>query len=204
MTNVRLLLVDDEPLILATFKRGLRACGYDVTTVGSAEAALASAASAQFDLAILDIRMPGISGLELGRMLRERHELPSLYLTAIADEAFVVQAVREGALTYLVKPVDVGQLIPAIEAAFVRAREIRALAEQKMHLDRALAGRRHTSVVVGVLMERHQLSEQQAFEMMRADARRRRRTVEHYCEEMIARLEAGVAPAHGRLPGRQP
>lgn len=200
MTVLRLLLVDDEPLILATFKRGLRTRGYDVTTADSGAAALASAASASFDLAVLDIRMPGMSGLELGRLLRDRHGLPSLYLTAIGDDDFVAQAIEEGALTYLVKPIGVAQLIPAVEAASVRAREIRVLAEQKTHFDRALAGDRRTSVAIGMLMERHRLTEQQAFDMLRSEARRQRRKIEDYCGELIPCLVAGTAPASVRPP----
>lgn len=194
MTTIRLLLVDDEPLILATFRHGLRIRGYDVTTAGSAEAALASAASASFDLAILDICMPGMSGLELGHLLRERHDLPSLYLTALGDENCVAQAVRGGALTYLVKPVEIPQLIPAIEAALVRAREIRALTEQTAHLDRARAGDRHTSVAVGVLLERQRLTAQQAFETLRAEARKRRQKLDAYCAEFVRAAEQTDAP----------
>lgn len=96
MTAIRLLLVDDEPLILATFKHGLRTRGYDVTIADSGKAALACAASAPFDLAILDIRMPGMSGLELGRLLRERHDLPSFYLTAIGDARSLPRLCRKG------------------------------------------------------------------------------------------------------------
>lgn len=204
MTALRLLLVDDEPLILAAFKRGLRARGYDVTTACGAETALASASTTAFDLVILDIRMPGMSGLELGRLLRERYGLACIYLTAIGDDEFVGQAVQEGALTYLVKPIDIAQLIPVIEAALVRAREIRALFEQKAHLDHALIDRRHTSLAIGILMERHRLTERQAFENLRAEARRRRRKLEDYCDELITCLEADVVGQHAQPSGPKP
>lgn len=204
MTAVRLLLVDDEPLILATFRHGLRTRGYDVTLAASGEEALVHAAAARFDLAILDIRMPGMSGLELGRRLHERHDLPCLYLTALGDGDSVAHAVRNGALTYLVKPITVTQLIPAIEAALLRAREMRALADQTVHLDRALDGSRHTSVAIGMLMERHQMTEQQAFETLRAEARRQRRKLEDYCGALIAGQEAGLARAGERFPDRRP
>ncbi len=138
-TIVRLLLVGDEALILATVKHGLRACGYEVATADSGEAALARAGVDTFQLAILDVRMPGMNGLELGRLLRERNDLPSIYLSAIRDDELVAEAVREGTLTYLVKPIDVAQLIPVVEAALMRGREIRALAQRVMHLDRAQA-----------------------------------------------------------------
>lgn len=200
MTSVRLLLVDDEPLILATFKHGLRARGYDVATAGSGDAALDRAASAPFDLAILDVRMPGMSGLELGQLLLKRHDLSSLYLSAIGDEDCVARAIREGALTYLVKPIVVDQLVPAIETALVRSREMRALAGQKAHLDRALAGARHASVAIGMLMERFRLTEQQAFDMLRAEARRRSRKFEDYCEEIVAGLEVGAVSAPHPFP----
>ncbi len=197
MTVPRLLLVDDEPLVRAAFEHGLRARGFDVAAVDGGEAALEAAAASRFDLAILDIRMPGMSGLELGRRLRELHGLPGLYLTAIDDEAQITQAVQAGALTYLVKPVAIGQLVAAIEAALVRARELDALIEQVAQLERALSGGRHTSMAVGILMERHRLDERQAFDMLRLQARSQRRPVEACAQDLVAAALA-AAPAPGR------
>ena len=94
--KVRLLLADDDRLILATLGQGLRAAGYAVTAVDSAQEALASAEQARFDLALLDIRMPGMSGIEAANQLRDRHGIDSLFLTAYGDEATVAQAVQGG------------------------------------------------------------------------------------------------------------
>ena len=185
MTVPRLLLVDDEPLARTTFKHGLGARGFEVTAVDGAGAALEAAASARFDLAVLDIRMPGMDGLELGRRLREQHGLPALYLTAIDDSAQVARAVQAGALTYLVKPMAINQLVPAIEAALARARELNALIGQTAQLERALSGGRHTSMAVGMLMERHRLDERQAFEMLRQQARSQRRPLEECSQDLV-------------------
>ena len=194
MTVPRLLMVDDEPLVRATFKHGLRARGFDVTAVDGGEAALQAVAGARFDLAVLDIRMPGMSGLELGRRLNEEHGLPALYLSAIDDHAQIAAAVQAGALTYLVKPVAIAQLVPAIEAALVRSRELAALLDRTAQLERALSGARHTSTAVGILMERHRLDERQAFDMLRLQARSQRCRLE---ECSLALVEGHPLPQVG-------
>ena len=194
MRAVRLLLVDDEPLILATFKQGLRLRGFDVITAACADDALAVAARTEFDLAILDIRMPGMSGLELGRFLRQTHDLHSVYLTAIGDDEFVSQAVQSGALSYAIKPIDIPKLVPVIEAAAARAKELNALQERTQHLDHALSVGRKTSMAIGIFMERLGLTEQAAFGMLRLEARRQRRKLENYCEELVSSRHTFFVP----------
>lgn len=185
MSIIRLLLADDDRLVLATLARGLRSTGYEVETADSGEAALDRAQGAQFDLAILDIRMPGLSGIETARLLRERHGIPALFLSAYGERELVEQAVADGGLAYVVKPVDAGQLMPAVEAALARARDIKALTDTKAQLERALAGGRYTSLATGILMERRKLTEQAAFDLLRAGARAGRRKLEDLSRELV-------------------
>lgn len=189
MPPIRLLLADDERLVLATFSKSLRNAGYEVETVESGEAALALAASAAFDLAVLDIRMPGLSGIETARLLRDQHGMPTLFLSAYGEREQVEQAVADGGLGYLVKPVDAAQLMPAVAAALARARDLKALMETKAHLERALAGGRHTSMALGIIMERRKLSEAAAFEALRANARASRCKLEDLCRELVEATE---------------
>lgn len=189
MSISRLLFVDDDRLVLATVAKGLRDAGYELGTADTGEAALALAAERPFDLAILDIRMPGISGTETARRLRAEHGVPALFLSAYGERELVEQAANEGALGYVVKPVDVAQLVPAIEAALARARDLRSLAEAQSQLEQALAGGRQTSIAIGILMERRGLSEQAAFEGLRASARKRRRKLEDVCRELVEAVE---------------
>ncbi|HUF82683.1 MAG TPA: response regulator, partial [Burkholderiales bacterium] len=106
--------MDDDRLVLAALAEGLRAAGYRVTGAAGGEDALAIAGRGAPDLALIDVRMPGMSGIELGARLREAG-VPFLYLSAYGDDDVVRQAVEEGALGYLVKPLDIQQIVPAIE-----------------------------------------------------------------------------------------
>ncbi len=187
MPNLRILLVDDDRLILATLGKALGNAGYSVTTVDSGEAALAAAERNAIDIAVLDMRMPGLSGIDTARRLRDGWGIPVLFLTAYGDVELVQQAIAEGGLGYLVKPVDPSQLIPAIETAHARARDLKALTESKFHLEQALDTDRSTSVAVGILMERRGLEQRAAFETLRNGARKRRRKLSEYSGEVVRR-----------------
>lgn len=189
MTANRLLFVDDDRLVLATLAKGLIDSGYDVLTADSGEVALAMAMRQPFDLAILDIRMPGLSGIETARRLRTEYGVPALFLSAYGERELVEQAASEGGLGYVVKPVDVPQLVPAIEAALARARDLKVLAKGHSQLEQALDSGRQTSIAIGILMERRGLTEQSAFEMLRATARKRRRKLEEVGRELVEAME---------------
>lgn len=187
--RANLLLADDDRLILATLGQGLRDAGYHVVVVDSGQAALAAADKEAFDLAILDVRMPALSGIETARALLEKNDLHALFLTAYSDDATVAQAVREGGLGYLVKPVDPLRLVPAVEAALARDRDLRALRRNGEQLEHALAGGRYTNQAIGMLMERHRLGREAAYEHLRAKARSQGRRVEALAEELLAAAE---------------
>ncbi|MDX9996214.1 MAG: response regulator [Rhodocyclaceae bacterium] len=187
--TARLLLADDDRLVLATLSQGLREAGYAVDTADSGEAALALAAQRPFDLTVLDIRMPGLSGIETARRLRTEYGAPALFLSAYGERELVEQAASEGGLGYVVKPVDVPQLVPAIEAALARARDLKVLAEGRSQLEQALDSGRQTSIAIGILMERRGLTEQSAFETLRATARKRRRKLEEIGRELVEATE---------------
>jgi response regulator NasT len=183
MDKARLLLVDDDLLVLAALSKGLADHGYPVVTAESGEAALRLAQDQTFDLAVLDMRMKRLSGTATARRLLQDHGLHAIFLTAYTDQ--LEQAVDEGALGYLVKPVDVKQLIPAIEAAVARARDLHALEADRANLKSALSGSRQISMAIGVLIERRGIGEQEAFELLRAQARHQRRTVDEVAREVV-------------------
>jgi len=189
MSSVRLLLVDDDRLILATLARSLRDAGYETETANSGEAALDRAAVARFALAVMDMRMPGLSGVETARRLQDEHGVPALFLSAYGDRESVQEAVAGGTLGYLVKPVNASQLMPAIEAALARARDLAALVEIKTQLDRALTRGRNISIAIGILMERRRLTAAAAFEALRAAARAERRKLEELASDLVSTLE---------------
>lgn len=191
MPQSRILVVDDDRLILSTLGTGLRHAGYEVYQAASGEEALdcVENLTISLDLAIVDISMPGISGIELAHRLADRYGIPSLFLSAFSDRSVVDEAVTSGGVGYLVKPVDVAQLIPAVEAALARARDLNSLLKHKEHLERALKGGREINVCIGILMERRGLTERDAFEVIRRQARSRQMKVQDVASQLLASEE---------------
>ncbi len=158
-TPTHLLLVDDDRLILATLSSGLQDMGYQVSTaesVDDAEALLTS--GLRPDLAIVDVRMPGRDGLDLAERLRDLDHIPFLMLSAFSDDQNVERASGFGALGYLVKPMDVVQIRPTIEAALQRAQEIGQLRQSRAQLQEALDGDRSINVATGITMMQYRLA----------------------------------------------
>lgn len=185
----KVMLVDDDRLVLATLGSGLEEYGYAVQACASADEALRVLAVEAPDIAVLDVRMPGPSGLDLARDLRDEYDIPFIFLTAFSEADVVMQAAQHGALGYVVKPVEIPQLVPAIEAAMARAVELKKLRETGSQLQTALNESREVSMAVGLLMERRRLDRKQAFELLRATARSQRRKIGEVAQEMLDAAE---------------
>jgi response regulator NasT len=184
-----ILVVDDDALALTILSEGLGAAGYMVTTAESGEDALECAKGQNFDLAIVDMNMPGISGAALAKQLLSAYACLSLILSGRNDAESVKTAVAEGALGYLVKPIEVPKLIPSIETALARCAEMSDLARSRENLSVALREGRETSIAVGILVERLRLDRETAFARMRDGARSRRKRVSQIAAEIIQASE---------------
>ena len=185
-SRTQLLLVEDDRLVLAMMAEGLRDAGYGVTPAESAEEAEAWLAGGQRpDLAILDVRMPGMGGLFLAQRLRDLDHIPFMMLSAYSDPKTVGQATAAGALAYAVKPQDVSQLIPAIQAALARANELQDLRTARQQLQAALDGERDISTAVGITMMQYHLKRGDAFELLRTSARSRRCRLADLAAEVV-------------------
>ncbi|MBE7558292.1 sigma-54-dependent Fis family transcriptional regulator [bacterium] len=116
--HARILVVDDDASQRSLLECFLRGRGYEVLTADTGEAALAILSSEAIDMVISDVRMPGISGLETLRRARQSHAvLPVLLVTAYADIRDAVGAMRDGAVNYLEKPIDLDELLATVQAA---------------------------------------------------------------------------------------
>jgi AmiR/NasT family two-component response regulator len=182
----RLLLVDDDRLILATTSAALRAAGYEVAEADSADAALATIEASAPDLALLDIRMGPVGGFDLARQLQRRGQVPFMFLSAYGDSKTVEEATELGAVGFAVKPVDMAQLVPAVEAAMARAADLARLRSTGQQLEQALDQQRTVNVAIGVLMERHRLTRYEAQEMLRDSARAARRRMADLAEQVVS------------------
>lgn len=171
MKRSKILVADDDQITLSLITKGLEDAGYEVIAAANGEQAVELGCNQHPDLAVLDIRMPGVFGIEAARRLRDCAGIDAIYLTAYADKEVVELAAKEGALGYLVKPVNSNQLIPAIEAALERSAELRRLHQNSASLTDAIIRGREISVAIGIYMERFNVDEQAAFETLRNYAR---------------------------------
>jgi len=205
MTARRLiLLVDDDAMLLDYLSTVLRHAGHDTLHAASGAEALQRVAEQDGNpiaLALLDINMPGMSGLDLARRLREHTEVPFMFLSSVDDAETARQAASHGAVGYLVKPVDAQHLLPALEAALARADEIRQLRRTEANLSAALAAGRETSLAVGLLMGRFQTDRNTAFEVLRDHARASRRKINEVAEQLVAAEEL-LNGLHGAFAAR--
>lgn len=184
MTNI--LVVDDDLVILATLSMGLQRAGYRVLQADNGQAALQLDRTVRPDLAILDMRMPGMSGLDVAKAISETTRTPFIFLSAFNDDAIVREAVEAGALGYLVKPVEIARIVPSIEVALARADELSALEKQKANLAEALDSSREIDVAIGLLMERKRIDRAGAFGLMRSYARSQRCKVAEVAQRLVA------------------
>lgn len=186
---ITLLIADDDPVVLSALAMGLVSMGFNVEQAQSGEEAVAKCLQLRPDMAVLDVNMPGISGIEAARQIRETSTVPVMFLSAYDDMAMVESAVAEGGLGYLVKPIRINQLVPAIRAALARAEELRGLQDTRGHLTTALEGDRNVNVAMGILMERQCLAKDAAFEALRRRARAEERKIGYVAAEVIAAVE---------------
>ena len=185
----RILIVDDDAILLQFIGEVLRHAGYDTVSASSGAQAIAQIEAREPDLALLDITMPGMTGLELARHLNELTTVPFMFLSAVNDADSAKQAAAYGAVGYVVKPVEPERLMAAFEAGLARADDIRQLRRTETNLNAALAAGRETSLAVGLLMGKFQTDRNTAFEVLRDHARSSRRKINEVADQLLAAEE---------------
>jgi len=119
-TKARILVVDDDRLVLATVVHGLSQAGYEVIDADNGDDAILLARQHRPQLALLDIRMEGKSGFDVAQTLRDAYGIPFMFLSAFSDPATLAQGKALGAQAYLIKPLDVGQIVPSVAEVLER------------------------------------------------------------------------------------
>ena len=184
-----ILIVDDDKILTEFLGELLASAGYDTMLAHSSDQALALIAEREPDLALLDIHMPGMSGLELAKQLNRNTTVPFMFLSGRGDADAGKQAAAYGAVGFVVKPVDEQHLMPAFEAGLARADEIRQLRRTELNLNAALAAGRETSLAVGLLMGKFQTDRNTAFEVLRDHARSSRRKINEVADQLLGAEE---------------
>jgi response regulator NasT len=185
MTNAHplILVVDDDRLVLATLVAGLKQAGFEVIEADNGDDAILLARKHKPQIAILDMRMQGKSGMDVARYLAANTSTGFMFLSAFGDADIVEEATRMGALGYLVKPLDVRQIVPAVRAALARWEELRAA--PALSPDAATAPGRDEYIAIGILMERLRIDHDRALEALRAQARAENRTAAQLASTMV-------------------
>jgi response regulator NasT len=119
----RILVLDDDRLVLATVVHGLEQAGYEVIDADNGDDAILLARQRKPELALLDIRMEGKTGVDVAEYLRDVCRIPFMFLSAFSDEATMAKVQSLGAVAYLVKPLDVGKIVPTVDDALTRLRK---------------------------------------------------------------------------------
>jgi AmiR/NasT family two-component response regulator len=167
----------------------LERAGFDVVAEARDGAeAVELAAATEPDLALLDVKMPGLDGIEAARRILERRPIPVVMVTAFSHRELVERAVEAGVFGYLVKPFRESDLLPAIETARARHAELTAVRAETDSLRDALEARKLIERAKGLLMERDGLTEAEAFARMRGAAQRTGKTLRDIAEAMVAAL----------------
>ena len=191
-----ILLVEDDPLILLTLAGGLRDVGYHILEADSGEYAMRLCTEVERpDLALLDMRLTGMSGIDFARWLKKTWDIPFLFLSAYGDPQTVADAAELGALGYLVKPLDIPQILPSLRTALQRAGEIQKLRQTEIDLCTAMKTSRTISMAIGLLMERLGAGADETFEALRAYCRSNRKTMLEVAGQVVEnRQQIDLAP----------
>jgi response regulator NasT len=189
----RILVVDDDRLVLATLTHGLVQAGYEVIDADNGDDAILLARERRPDLALLDIRMEGKSGFDVAAYLREYCQIPFMFLSAFSDDATVAQVKALGAVAYLVKPLDIRQIVPAVEAAFANIDARGVPAAPAPASERPPSGTVSlepvVAMAVGVLMHRYSLGRGAALERLQRLAASEQRSLGDQAERLLQAVE---------------
>jgi len=185
----RILIAEDETIIRLDLRKLLEEAGHEVCAEARDGAEAVELVEAhEPDLAILDVKMPRLDGIEAAKRILEERPIPIVMLTAYGQDELVARAVEAGVFGYLVKPFRESDLLPAIATARARHDELSALREEADSLTEALAARKAIERAKGLLMEREGLSEQDAFARLRKASQLSGKPLKVVAEALVATL----------------
>jgi response regulator NasT len=185
--TIRVVIAEDEAIIRLDLKESLEEEGYEVVgEAGRGDQAIELARELRPDLAILDIKMPGVDGLTAARTIAAERICAVLMLTAFSQREIIEEARDAGALAYLVKPFQKNDLIPAIEVAIGRFRELQQLDSEVDALGEQLESRKLVDRAKGILIDECSMREQEAFTFIQRTAMSERSRMRDVAERIVA------------------
>ncbi len=186
MEPLRLLIADDEPIIRLDLRRTLENMGHIVVgEAGDGAQAVEQSRELKPDLAILDIKMPNMDGIDAAKIISTEGIAPVLLLTAYSQKDLVDRARDAGVFAYLVKPFKEAELMPAIEIAIARFEEFLELEKEVEKMEDKLETRKSVDRAKGILMDQYGLKEQDAFRRIQVQSMNTRKSMREIAEAII-------------------
>lgn len=186
MDPLRIVIADDEPIIRMDLRRTLENMGHVVVgEAGDGQQALEITKELKPDIAILDIKMPTMDGIDAAKLISTEAIAPVLLLTAYSQRDLVERARDAGVFAYLVKPFKELDLMPAIEIAIARFEEFEELDREVNDLENKLDARKTVDRAKGILMDQYGLKEQDAFRRIQVQSMNTRKTMREIAEAII-------------------
>ena len=183
---LRVVIAEDEAIIRLDLKESLQAEGYIIAgEAGRGDEAVELARTLNPDVVILDIKMPGLNGIEAAKIISEEHIAAVLLLTAFSQRDLIQEASKAGALAYLVKPFQRSELVPSIELAVGRFKEISDLKREKQELLDDLETRKVVDRAKGTLMDQYGLKEKDAYRYLQKKAMEERSPMKAVAESIL-------------------
>ena len=183
---LRVVIAEDEAIIRLDLKESLEAEGYIIAgEAGRGDEAVELARTLNLDVVILDIKMPGLNGIEAAKIISEEHIAAVLLLTAFSQRDLIQEASKAGALAYLVKPFQRSELVPSIELAVGRFKEISDLKREKQELLDDLETRKVVDRAKGTLMDQYGLKEKDAYRYLQKKAMEERSPMKAVAESIL-------------------
>ena len=188
----RILIAEDETIIRLDLRDLLERAGFEVCAEArDGVEAVELARVERPDLALLDVKMPRLDGIDAARRILDERPIPIVMVTAYGEEELVARAVEAGVFGYLVKPFRESDVLPAIHTARARHEELAALRAEAQSLAEALAARKAIERAKGLLMQREGLAEAEAFARLRKASQISGRPLRVVAEALIATLDPG-------------
>lgn len=185
----RAIVVEDEALIRMDIVETLREGGYDVVgEAANGEEAVALARELKPDVVVMDVKMPVMDGITAAEHIAKERLAPVVLLTAFSQTELVERARDAGAMAYVVKPFTPADLLPAVEIAASRFVEIRALELEIADITERMETRKNVERAKGILMEKMQLNEPEAFRWIQKTSMDRRLTMREVAEAVIDQM----------------
>ena len=187
MEKIRVVIAEDEAIIRLDLRETLENAGYEVVAdTGRGDEAAKLVSEHKPEVVILDIKMPGMDGIQVAREIAATEDTAVVILTAFSQRELIDEAVDAGALAYLVKPYQQSDLVPAIEIARRRYQEMRKLTDQAKTLEDRLKARKVIEKAKGLLIDGASLNEDEAFRFIQTRAMSERKTMLEVAEKIIS------------------